>query len=41
MKGGGHEARCLAHRLNGRVREQVHEPLLIRGLNCEDVNERD
>ena len=41
MKGGGHEAGRMAHRRNGRVREQVHEPLLIRGLNCEDVNEGD
>ncbi len=30
MKSGGHEAGSLADR-NGRVREQVHEPLLIRG----------
>src|SRR5260370_23565339 len=41
MKGGGHEAASMAHRRNGRVREQVHEALLIRGLDREDVNERD
>src|SRR5882724_311346 len=41
MKGGGHEAGSMAHRRNGRLREQVHESLLIRGLDCEDVNERD
>src|SRR5467141_1621657 len=41
MKGGGHEAGRMAHRRNGRMREQVHEALLIRGLDREDVNECD
>src|SRR5258708_7870980 len=40
-KRGGHKAGSMAHRLNGHVREQVDESLLIRGLDGEDINQRD
>src|SRR5437868_2843350 len=41
MKARGDEARRVAHRGFGRVREQFNEPPLIRGLDGEHVDERD
>ncbi len=41
MKGGGDEPRRMPHRGVGHTREEVNEPLLIPGLDGEDVDERD
>jgi hypothetical protein len=41
MKGGRDEARSVPHRGIGKAREQIHEPLLVRRLDGEDVDERD
>src|SRR5258708_5356603 len=41
MKAGGHEAGRMPHRRIGRPREQLDQASLIRGLDRENVDERD
>lgn len=41
MKSGRDEAPGMAHRHLGHARRQLHEPLLVRGLDGEDVDEDD